>query len=150
LEKEKIIALFQSVSIIGRTKRHNMAKISIFGVLSNIQMLVRTALYGTRVGVDTGGNTYYKMKRRGGGTRERRWVIYAGESEASLVPPEWHGWLHHQTDVVPDGGGKYRQPWQKPHQPNRTGTDLAYFPPGHAGGHRAPATGDYVAWQPPQ
>jgi len=129
-----------------------MAKISIFSVLSNVQMLLHTAIKGTRVGADQFGNVYYKGKPRRGTTQERRWVMYSGETEASWVPPEWHGWLHHQTDVIPDGGGKYRQAWQKPHQPNLTGTDQAYFPPGHAvkGGKRASATGDYVAWQPPQ
>jgi NADH:ubiquinone oxidoreductase subunit len=41
-------------------------------------------------------------------------------------------------------------PWQKPHQPNLTGTAQAYRPPGHdyRGGHRAKATGDYEPWQP--
>ncbi len=129
-----------------------MAKVSILGVLSNIQMLVRTALIGTCVGTDAQGNVYYKCKPRKGTKQERRWVMYVAETEASLVPPEWHGWLHHQTDVVPAATGKYRQPWQKPHQPNLTSTGRAYFPPGHAlkGGQRAAATGDYVAWQPPK
>jgi NADH:ubiquinone oxidoreductase subunit len=40
--------------------------------------------------------------------------------------------------------------WQKPHEPNLTGTDLAYRPPGHVlkGGARAPASGDYEPWVP--
>ena len=129
-----------------------MAKISIFGVLSNIQMLIKTACGGTRAGVDQYGNVYYTGKPRGGSNHERRWVMYTGEAEASLVPPEWHGWLHHQTNVVPASTSKYRQSWQKPPQRNLTATDQAYFPPGDArkGGRRDHATGDYVAWQPPQ
>ena len=129
-----------------------MSKISIFGVLSNIQMLIKTSFCGKRVGVDQNGSVYYTGKPRGGTMQERRWVMYAGETEASLVPPEWHGWLHHQTDVVPAPTSKFRKPWQKPAQPNLTATDQAYFPPGdkRKGGHRDHATGDYVAWQPPQ
>ena len=125
-----------------------MAKISIFGVLSNVQMLLRTALKGKYVGTDQLGNKYYTCKPRKGTRHERRWVIYAGDLEASCVPPEWHGWLHHQTDVLPIETNKYRQSWQKPPQQNMTGTDQAYFPPGH--GAASSATGDYVAWQPPQ
>ena len=129
-----------------------MAKISIFGVLSNIQMLLKTCFGGKRTGVDQYGNVYYTGKPRGGTTHDRRWVMYKEEAEASLIPPEWHGWLHYQTDVVPESTSEYRKPWQKPHQPNLTATDHAYFPPGdpRKGGHRDHATGDYVAWQPPQ
>jgi NADH:ubiquinone oxidoreductase subunit len=43
-----------------------------------------------------------------------------------------------------------RQPWEKPHLQNATGTPASYRPPGHdyQGGHRARATGDYEAWTP--
>lgn len=130
-----------------------MAYISIFGVLSNAQMLLRTMCWGSYVGTDELGNKYYKGKARKGTTRERRWVMYKDKAEASLVPPEWHGWLHHQTDVLPQSdGGKHRKDWQKPHLPNMTGTASAYFPPGHTfkGGKREAATGDYQAWVPPK
>lgn len=117
--------------------------------------LLYTWLRGELVGRDAQGNRYYRAK--GGGRthkdslrRERRWVIYEGEPEASRVPPEWHAWLHHTTDVIPPEGGPKRLPWQKDHQPNLTGTPLAYRPPGHTlkGGRRAPATGDYEPWTP--
>lgn len=129
-----------------------MPKISIFGVLSNIQILVHTFFKGTPVGEDSLGNKYYRGKPRRGTTGERRWVIYSSAPEASAVPPEWHGWLHHQTDDVPAPGSKYRQAWQKPPLANMTGTPKAYLPPGHPakGGKRAAATGDYTPWQPPQ
>lgn len=107
---------------------------------------------GTRVGTDTSGNVYYRTKARPGYKRERRWVVYKGEPEASAVPPEWHGWLHYQTDMIPeDGAISFRRPWQKPPTPNLTGTDQAYRPPGHIleGGVRSRATGDYTAWTPP-
>ncbi|MCE9506954.1 MAG: NADH:ubiquinone oxidoreductase subunit NDUFA12 [Alphaproteobacteria bacterium] len=125
-------------------------KISIFGVLSNIQILLHTALRGKRVGVDQLGNKYYKAKPRRGTKLERRWVIYKTGTDASQVPPEWHGWLHHQTDVVPAKTNPYRQDWIQPHQPNLTGTDRAYLPPALKGQPRAAATGDYIPWHPPQ
>ena len=106
---------------------------------------VWTALYGQKVGEDDQGNVYYQSK-----DAKRRWVIYNGESEASRVPVEWHGWLHHQTDDVPGANSGYRREWQIPYQPNLTGTTRAYRPPGHvlSGGKRDKATGDYEAWKP--
>lgn len=134
-----------------------MTKLNIFGALSNIQILLYTALNGTRVGVDQLGNRYYRGKPRAndrfaGKPRERRWVLYKDVAEASLVPAEWHGWLHHQTDRVPDNDNPLRQTWQKPHQSNMTGSDQTYLPPGHAkrGGQRDSASSDYQPWQPPQ
>jgi NADH:ubiquinone oxidoreductase subunit len=134
------------------SSRKFMAKISIFGALTNIQILVHTLFRGKRVGQDVFGNIYYRGRPRFTGGRERRWVIYKDRPDASTVPAEWHGWLHHQTGAVPEGHSKYRKPWQKPFLPNMTGTDGAYLPPGHVkkGGQRPAATGDYTAWQPPQ
>ena len=66
---------------------------------------------------------------------------------------EWFGWLHHQSDRVPESGEEsFRRLWQKPHNPNLTGTAQAYRPPGHLlkGGQRDKATGDYEAWRPPE
>jgi NADH:ubiquinone oxidoreductase subunit len=114
-----------------------------------------TKLRGQFVGADDYGNRYYRLKgdrpaRQGGGrfSRERRWVIYNGEPDGSKVPPEWHAWLHHMVDEVPQKRQKYA--WEKPHQPNMTGTPLAYRPHGSVlrGGHRVRATGDYEPWTP--
>jgi len=126
-----------------------MAKLSIFGTLTNIQMILHTLRKGRFVGEDAFGNKYYTGKPRKGTNRERRWVIYQDKPEASTVPAEWHGWLHHQTDTLPAQDNKFRKPWQKPHQPNLTGSSAAYLPPGKLTGKRDAATGDYVAWQPP-
>jgi NADH:ubiquinone oxidoreductase subunit len=118
---------------------------------------IMTWFRGELVGTDTFGNRYFRDKSRravarGGGrfSRERRWVMYNGEAEASRVPPEWHGWLHHSTDDVPADGGRPLYAWQKPHVPNLTGTPLAYRPPGSLlrGGAREAATADYEAWRP--
>ncbi len=117
-------------------------------------MSLGTRLYtwrhGELVGEDEFGNRYYREKGaptgRDGG---KRWVIYKGEPEASKVPPQWHRWLHKTTDEVPAKDLNLR-PWQKPHLPNLTGTELAYRPPGHAlaANKRDKATGDYEAWTP--
>ena len=131
-----------------------MGLFSLLGVLSPMHINFVTLVSGAkRVGTDSLGNKYYRAKPRYGYKRERRWVIYKGAPEASNVPPEWHGWLHYQTDVVPDGSApSFRRSWQKPHQPNLTGTNKAYRPPGHLleGGKRDKATGDYEAWTPPE
>jgi len=118
---------------------------------------IMTWLRGELVGTDVLGNRYYRDKsqrklERGGGrfSREKRWVLYNGEPEGSRVPPEWHAWLHHTVNEIPSDGGRPKYAWQKPHQPNLTGTPDAYRPPGSVirGGHRAPTTGDYEAWKP--
>jgi NADH:ubiquinone oxidoreductase subunit len=104
---------------------------------------------GKSVGTDAYGNRYYRTKNPRDPRRERRWVMYEGVAEASKVPPQWHGWLHHTTDVLPSASDPV-QSWQKPHEPNLTGTAGAYRPPGHTfkGGQRARATGDYEPWRP--
>ncbi len=108
---------------------------------------------GRKVGTDQFGNKYYEASPIKGYKRHRRWVIYKGVPDASKVPPEWHGWLHHQSDIVPsEDAPSYRKMWQKPHSPNMTGTNQAYRPPGHilAGGKRDRVSGDYEVWVPPQ
>ncbi|MCB9990056.1 MAG: NADH:ubiquinone oxidoreductase subunit NDUFA12 [Rhodospirillales bacterium] len=127
---------------------------SVLGVMSPVHIGFVTAFSGAKkVGIDQLGNKYYSAAPRPGYKRERRWVMYKGAPEATSVPPEWHGWLHHQTDRIPgEDAPSYRRDWQKPHQPNMTGTTGAYRPPGHvlSGGRRDGATGDYEAWTPPE
>ena len=104
-----------------------------------------TMTKGRPVGQDSDGNRYFAERNPAKGKRERRWVLFQGEIEASRIPPEWHAWLHHTAQAPLTG--VTRQAWQQPHQPNLTGTANAYLPQGHdlAGGE---ATGDYQAWQP--
>ncbi len=104
-----------------------------------------TARKGVLVGEDDAGNRYYR-ERNG----SRRWVIYAAVAEASHVPPEWHGWLHHIVDTPPNEESYTPRAWQKPHKPNMTGTPAAYRPSGSTltAETRPKATGDYDAWSP--
>lgn len=103
---------------------------------------------GAGVGQDALGNLYFQSKKPING-QVKRWVIYAGSNDASRVPPEWHSWLHHTSDLVPDDLPAPRV-WEKAPVPNLTGTREAYRPQGslEAGGNRAAATGDYEAWSP--
>lgn len=129
-----------------------MRFLSLLGALSPVHIWCVTLFSGARrVGADSFGNVYYQTKARKGYNHPRRWVVYKTLPEPSLVPPEWHGWLHYQTDVVPGAAKEsFRRPWQKPHKPNLTGTDEAWLPPGHIlkGFKRPAATGDYEAWHP--
>ncbi len=119
---------------------------------------IGTMLYswrkGTRVGEDSLGNRYFEgptgAKHAAGNGMPRRWVMYAGANDASNVPPEWHGWLHHTLDTVPDETMAPIPAWIDPPSPNATGTAGAYSPAGALSvqGNRARATGDYQAWTP--
>jgi NADH:ubiquinone oxidoreductase subunit len=102
------------------------------------------------VGTDEFGNRYYQSRRIRADGRQRRFVVYKGNVEASKVPSDWHGWLHYTESTPPPAAGYPKQSWQKQHLPNLTGTVRAYRPQGHAlkGGKRAPATGDYEPWTP--
>ncbi|MCB1492811.1 MAG: NADH:ubiquinone oxidoreductase subunit NDUFA12 [Rhodobiaceae bacterium] len=104
---------------------------------------------GERVGTDEFGNVYYRAKNVPP-LGERRWVIYKGVAEPSHIPPGWHGWIHHRTDVSPADDGYKPREWQKPWVPNMTGTAAAYRPDGSAAtpAKRPAATGDYEAWSP--
>ena len=99
---------------------------------------------GTKVGEDEFGNVYYE------GDGGRRWVQFNGPAEASAIPPGWHGWMHHRVDTPPSEEDYKAREWQKPHQPNLTGTVDAYFPKGSMANPetRPEVTGDYEAWKP--
>ena len=106
---------------------------------------------GEHVGTDEAGNRYYRAKSAlPQSIPERRWVVYNGYSEASAVPPGWHGWMHHRVDQPPQEGDYRPREWEKPHHANQTGTANAYRPPGSiVSGARpvAPEAG-YSAWKP--
>jgi NADH:ubiquinone oxidoreductase subunit len=99
---------------------------------------------GVRVGSDELGNVYYR-ERNG----PKRWVVYRDVSEASLVPPEWHGWLHYTVDMPPTEQSYEARSWELPPLPNMTGTPQAYRPPGSTLNPKPekPALG-YEPWQP--
>lgn len=59
----------------------------------------------TLVGRDEFGNRYFE--RVGAQSNRNRWVVFAGSAQhyanqnPTVVPPEWHGWLHYTTDENP-------------------------------------------------
>ncbi|WP_395516672.1 NADH:ubiquinone oxidoreductase subunit NDUFA12 [Pseudorhizobium flavum] len=104
---------------------------------------------GTKIGEDEFGNVYYEGPETSFGV-PRRWVIFNGPAEASAIPPGWHGWMHHRTNVAPSQETYQPREWEKGHKPNLTGTSGAYRPKGSlaGAGERARVTGDYDAWSP--
>jgi len=83
---------------------------------------IKTFLFGKFVGKDSFGNKYYESKKG------KRWVIYADEVDASKIPVEWYSWMHHTPNKIEKNHDLKKFNWQKPHQPNLTGTESAYYP----------------------
>ncbi|MEM7268861.1 MAG: NADH:ubiquinone oxidoreductase subunit NDUFA12 [Pseudomonadota bacterium] len=104
-----------------------------------------TSRKGEKVGEDDQGNVYYQTK-----DGERRWVIFNGYAEASAVPPDWHGWLHHTYDAPPTDEPLTRKDWETDHVANLTGSAGAYAPSGslRTPTERPKVGGDYEAWTP--
>lgn len=98
---------------------------------------------GIAVGTDEQGNRYYKTR-----DDKRRWVVFNGEAEASRVPPDWHGWLHHTYAEPPTSAPLAHKPWEQPHRPNLTGSAGAYAPQGSLRRGAGDPPADYEAWVP--
>jgi len=115
-------------------------------------MTITTRLFtffsGKLVGQDEFGNRYFTEKKQPKNSKAKRWVLYNGRAEPSKVPALWHGWLHYNVANPPANNDK-KYAWEKPHQPNLTGTKNAYIAPNElTGGQRAKNTSDYQAWTP--
>ncbi|MEQ8366098.1 MAG: NADH:ubiquinone oxidoreductase subunit NDUFA12 [Roseicyclus sp.] len=102
-----------------------------------------TARNGVKVGEDDQGNIFYRSRKG-----DRRWVIYNGETEASRVNADWHGWLHHTWDETPTERAVVHKAWEKPHLPNLTGSAQAYVPAGSIRRADPAERRDYEAWTP--
>ena len=60
----------------------------------NIGTMIYTWLNGRQVGIDEFGNRYFEANNGAMlHNRPRRWCMFKGDAEASMVPPEWHAWL---------------------------------------------------------
>ena len=122
--------------------------------ISQVGTILMTRMLGVQVGADTYGNRYFSLRRKHASELETRWVLYAREPEATKVPPEWFAWLHNMCDELLPTATENRYVWQKPHQPNLSGTEAALLPTGHPlhhiGKECCVSTGDsYQSWKPP-
>jgi NADH:ubiquinone oxidoreductase subunit len=129
------------------------------GELMSIIGWWKNATVGTRfdiarrsvfIGEDDDGNKFYEDKQASLEGRKRRYVIYNGAAEPSRINADWHGWLHHTFDKPPTEDPLDRKSFETDHQPNMTGTLMAYKPKGSLAGDakRSKTTGDYEAWDP--
>ena len=86
---------------------------------------LKTIFFGKLVGSDELGNKYYESKNG------KRWVIYANTIDASKIPVEWYSWMHFTPNKIENTNELKKFDWQKPHQPNLTGSNEAYSPKGN-------------------
>ncbi|NWR73283.1 NDUAC dehydrogenase, partial [Centropus unirufus] len=123
------------VQVLRRALRHLGGHGGARGALWQL-LRVNDLKTGTLVGVDKYGNKYYEDKRNFFG--RHRWVIYTDEMngkntfwevDGSMVPPEWHRWLHSMTDdpptTHPPAARKFI--WEN-HEFNLSGTPGQYVP----------------------
>ena len=108
--------------------------LQIMDIVTRLHLHFKTRFIGT----DEFGNRYYEERKARPGKPPRRYIRYKGMVEASKVPADWHGWLHHTEDNPPPEGGYRRHEWQQDqrdhlhiiHQPAVS----YYFGKGHAHG----------------
>jgi len=113
--------------------------ISFVRAISQLGTILQIRLWGTLAGKDSCGQRYYRLKGKDWLGREKRAVLYAGEPEASKIPPAWRAWLQHLCDDPPvcdakrvlPKGGSCGYVWLKSHVANLTGSDAAFVPPGY-------------------
>ncbi len=105
-----------------------------------------TWMKGEEVGRDDRGNVYYRHRSN----PRRRWVIYPADNDGSRVPPGWQLWLKGTIDELPEKELPPKRPFEKPPEPNPTGTMAAFRPDGSlaASRIRPASTGDYEPWTP--
>ena len=82
---------------------------------------VYTIVFGKFVGKDEFGNKYYIN------SKDKRWVIYNGEINASKITSDWYSWMHRISNKIPDENQK-KFSWQKSHKDNKTGTKDSFKP----------------------
>ena len=83
---------------------------------------IKTIFSGKLIGIDNLGNKYYQSKSG------KICVIYSEEIDASKIPVEWFSWIHFMPNKIENDHDLKKYDWQKPHRPNLTGTDSAYYP----------------------
>ena len=97
-------------------------KIFIWWNQETLGTKIKTIFLGKLVGTDSFGNKYYESKAG------KRWIIYKDEIDASKISGEWYSWMHYTRNKIENTHDLKKYKWQKPHQPNQTGTDNSYHP----------------------
>eukprot|EP00300_Choanocystis_sp_HF-7_P036121 c5128_g1_i1.p1 GENE.c5128_g1_i1~~c5128_g1_i1.p1 ORF type:complete len:185 (+),score=30.09 c5128_g1_i1:30-557(+) len=98
--------------------------------LTRKMMLMNELRFGSLKGRDQFGNTYFENVYYPFG--RDRWVEpseSATSFDASIVPPEWHRWLHHMADDTPLENPPVMPKFRVEHEQNKTGTQEAYMGP---------------------
>ncbi|NXW85263.1 NDUAC dehydrogenase, partial [Alopecoenas beccarii] len=123
------------VQLVKRALKHLGGHGGVRGALWQL-LRVNDLKTGTLVGTDKYGNKYYEDTRNFFG--RHRWVIYTNEMngkntywevDGSMVPPEWHRWLHSMTDDPPTTNPPVARKfiWEN-HKFNLSGTPGQYVP----------------------
>ena len=99
-----------------------LKKIFIWWNQETLGTKLKTFFFGNLVGCDNLNNKYYESKSG------KRWIIYAGEIDASKIPIEWYSWIHFINNRIENNHNLDKYEWQKSHLPNQTGTENAYHP----------------------
>ena len=117
-------------------------------LMKNISLLIYTLLKGNFVGKDENGNKFYQSNVSHGTKKDKRWVLFKKEEDTN-IQPNWHAWLHHLVNKVPNDKLKKNFFWQKKKTSNFTGTDKAYLPKGHIlNKKKGESNKNYVSWKP--
>ena len=107
-----------------------------------------TWFYGNLVGTDKLNNKYFCNFKKFNDLKAKRWIIFSGEIESSLIPSHWHAWLH-KTISTPPINYQHKYKWQKDHLPNMTGTSKAYYPNSHLlSDSKKNIIEEYETWKP--
>lgn len=102
------------------------------------------------MGEDELKNRYFEDKTEWYG--RDRWVEYIDDRnpDSSKITPQWHAWLHHNTDASPTITPLPEPSYKTPAMGNPTGTSNAYVPSHHRLHKRTegPAAEKFEAWNP--
>jgi NADH dehydrogenase (ubiquinone) 1 alpha subcomplex subunit 12 len=109
---------------------------------------------GELVGTDAHGNKYFE--KVDAQSNRSRWVVFAGSTHYTMqnptvVPPEWHGWLHYIVDENPSNasGDDLKAPqYQIEAKAHPSFTGPKYQPKGAWGTEGQRDWRKYQAWQP--
>lgn len=102
------------------------------------------------VGEDKFKNRYFEDRAETYG--RDRWVEYVDDRnpDSLKITPEWHAWLHHNTDAPPADQPLPKPTYQIDETGNPTGTSDAYFQPTHRLSKQFHGGADekYESWTP--